>query len=130
MTQPRFNPQALFFSNDGSLYSDSLICSGLLPAKLGGKPCPFAVSKQMPSPQPLSDEDADYDARKGNPGDLAPPCALLHVGPVSHWEGHDRYFLPEEILPLRLFFCRQEFWFVVNGLANDEPTRIQRDGDD
>ena len=127
MPQPQFNPRALFLSNDGSLYSDTLICSGLLPAKLGGKPCPHARNKQMPDPQQLQRDDPGYDARRGEPGDLCPPCALLHIGPLSNWEGHDRYFLPEELLPLRLFFCKQEFWFVVAGLNDDKPKQIVND---
>lgn len=124
MSQSRFSPRALFLSNDGSLYSDTLICSGLLPAKLGGKPCPFAQAKQMPDPQVLNREDPDYASGKGKPGDLCPPCAVMHVGALGEWEGHERYFLPEELLPLRLFLCKQEFWFVVMGLNDDEATHI------
>jgi hypothetical protein len=125
-----FNPRALFLSNDGSLYSDSLICSGLLPSKFGGKPCPHAQNKQLPDLQPLSEEETNADTRKGNSGDLCPPCALLHLGALGNWEGHNRYFIPEELLPLRLFFCKQEYWFVVNGLTNDAPQHIQHDDDD
>ena len=127
MRQSHFNPRALFLSTDGSLYSDTLICSGLLPAKLGGKPCPFAQNKQMPDPQPLRTEDVDYHPRKGKNGDLCPPCATLNVGALETWDGHVRYFLSEELLPLRLFQCKQEFWLVVSGLYDDAPTQLFTD---
>lgn len=123
MTNAQFTPRALFISSDGMLYSDSLICSGLLPAQLQGRPCPFADNKHMPTPQPLNPEAADYDPAKGQPGDLCPPCAVRHAGTLGAWEEHKRYYIPEELLPLRLFQCRQGFWLIVPGIYNDEPTR-------
>ncbi len=124
MTNSDFNPRALFISADGMLYSDSLICSGLLPAKLGGKPCPFAQDKHMPKPRPLDPADLEYDPARGKPGELCPPCAVLHAGALDDWEEHERLHLPEEVLPLRLFQCRQAFWLIMPGLYNDEPTRL------
>ncbi len=124
MTNADFKPRALFISADGMLYSDSLICSGLLPDKLGGKPCPFAQDRHMPKPRPLDPADPEYDAAKGKPGELCPPCAVLHVGALDDWEEHERLHLPEEVLPLRLFQCRQSFWLVVPGLYDDAPTRL------
>lgn len=124
MTNSDFNPRALFLSSDGTLYSDSLICSGLLPAKLGGKPCPFAHNKHMPKPQPLNSKDDDYELVKGKPGELCPPCAVLHVGALDRWEEHEQYHFAEELLPLRLFQCRQAFWLIVPGLYDDEATRL------
>jgi hypothetical protein len=126
MTQSRFNPRALFLSKDGSLYSDTLICSGLLPAQLGGKPCPYAVNKQMPEPVPLPADGSENDALKGQPGDLCPPCAHLNAGPLRDWDEHERYFVPEELLPLRLFQCKQAFWLVVMGLYDADATQIEK----
>jgi len=130
MTNSDFNPRALFISADGMLYSDSLICSGLLPAKLGGRPCPFSQDKHMPKPQPLDPADPEYDPRRGKPGDLCPPCAVLQIGALDDWEEHEQLHLPEEVLPLRLFQCRQGFWLVVPGLYDDDPTRIVIDAPD
>lgn len=124
MTDPTFSPRALFISADGMLYSDSLICSGLLPAKLGGKPCPFAQDKHMPPPRPLDPSDPAYHPAQGRPGELCPPCAVLHLGALDDWEEHERLHLPDDVLPLRLFQCRQAFWLVVPGLYNDTPTRL------
>jgi len=124
MTNPDFSPRALFISADGTLYSDSLICSGLLPARLGGRPCPFSQDRQMPRPQPLDSRDAEHDPGRGKPGDLCPACAVAQIGALDDWEEHERLHLPAEVLPLRLFQCRQGFWLVVPGLYNDDPTRI------
>ncbi|WP_229453922.1 hypothetical protein [Nostoc sp. CHAB 5715] len=35
-------PKALFLSPDGNVYPDSLICSGIIPGELDGKPCPHS----------------------------------------------------------------------------------------
>lgn len=130
MNEGVYTPRALFLSTDGSLYSDTLICSGLLPGKLGGKPCPFAMRKQMPAPVALAADAPDYDPDRGEPGDLCPPCAMHHIGALETWEGHKRYFVPEELLPLRLFKCRQDFWLVVIGLRDDRPKRLVNDDGD
>jgi len=102
--------KGLFIAPDGKVYPDTLICSGILPAHLDGKPCPFAQNARLPDPQLLDAEAVGYSIDKGKPGDLCPPCAKQN--------------LPEELLPLRLFKCRQWLWFVVPGLLESDPTRI------
>jgi len=56
-------PRALFLSPDGNIYPDSMICSGVLPAELNGKPCPFSQSGRIPDPLPL---DANKFSRSDN----------------------------------------------------------------
>jgi hypothetical protein len=50
-------PKALFLAPDGNVYPDTMICSGILPAELGGMPCPFAKQGRIPKPQPLNAAD-------------------------------------------------------------------------
>jgi len=121
-------PKALFISPDGNIYPDTLICSGILPAELGGKPCPFSQAGRIPDPIPLNPDDPSYTVDKGQPGDLCPPCAKQQLANLGHWQGHGKHEFSKELLPLRLFKCRQWFWFVVPGLYEAEPSRLYLNG--
>lgn len=116
--------KGLFLASDGKVYPDTLICSGILPAHLDGKPCPYAQNARLPDPQPLDVEAVGYNIDKGKPGDLCPPCAKQNLSSLAHWQGHGGQNFPEELLPLRLFKCRQWLWFVVPGLLETDPTYI------
>ncbi len=117
-------PRALFLSPDGNIYPDTLICSGIIPAELGGKPCPFSAAGRFPEVNPLDPDDPNYSIDKGQPGDLCPPCAKQQLGCLGHWQGHGGQQFPEELLSLRLFKCRQWLWLVVPGLHDAVPTRM------
>ena len=67
-------PRALFPAYDGSVYPDTLICSGILPAELGGKPCPFSENGRLPLPRPLDPSDPSYSIDKGKPAIFARPA--------------------------------------------------------
>jgi hypothetical protein len=122
-------PRALFLSPDGNIYPDTLICSGIIPAELGGKPCLFSQSGRFPDLQPLNPDDPGYSADKGQPGDLCSPCAKQQLGSLGHWQGHGGQRFPEELLPLRLFKCRMWLWLVVPGLYDAEPTKTTMNGE-
>jgi hypothetical protein len=117
-------PRALFLSPDGNIYPDTLICSGIMLAELGGRPCPFSQAGRFPPPQPLSQDEPGYTIDKGRPGELCPPCAKQQLSSLGHWQGHGGRRFPEALLPLRLFKCRQWLWLVVPGLYDADPTRI------
>ena len=119
--------RALFLSPDGNVYPDSLICSGILPAELGGKPCPFSQAGRIPEPHPLDAADPSYTVDKGQQGDLCPPCAKQQLVHLGHWHGHGNQQFPEHLSQLRLFKCRQWFWLVIPGLLHAEPTVLQHD---
>lgn len=119
--------KALFLSPDGNIYSDTMICSGVLPAELGGKPCPFSQAGRFPDLLPLNFNDPNYTADKGQPSDLCPPCAKQQLANLGHWQGHGKQQFPQELLSLRLFKCRQWFWLVVPGLHDAEPTKLSPD---
>lgn len=121
--------KALFLSSDGRIYPDSLICSGIIPAELGGKPCPYAQNGRFPDPVPLDATHPQYTIDKGNPGELCPPCAKQKLAHLGHWQGHGGQTFPEALLPLRLFKCRQWLWMVVPGLHEAEPTKIQEENE-
>jgi hypothetical protein len=121
-------PKALFLSPDGNIYPDSMICSGALPAELGGKPCPFSQLGRIPDSVPLNSQDPAYNMDKGRPGDLCPPCVKQQLAHLGHWQGHGQQTFPQELLPLRLFKCRQWFWLVVPGLLDAEPAHISWNG--
>ena len=122
-------PKALFLAPDGHIYPDTMICSGLIPAELGGRPCPFSQNGRLPDPIPLCKNSSTYTIDKGRPSDLCPPCAKQQLGSLGHWQGHRGQTFPEELLPLRLFKCRQWLWLVIPGLRDDMSTNRLYDGD-
>jgi len=127
MKNDNSNPKALFLSTRGNIYPDSLICSGLLAVELKRLACPHSVEGRIPAPVPLDGNDASYSADKGNIGDLCPPCAAQQLANLGHWQGYKGQMYPDELLPLRLFKCRQGFWLVIPGLLDSEPTKINLD---
>lgn len=120
--------RALFLSPDGSIYPDTLVCSGVIPPELDGQPCPFSEDGHLPDPVPLDSSDPAYSVDKGHPGELCPPCAKQQLANLGHWQGHGGQRFPEDMLSLRLFKCRQWFWMVVIGLYEKEPTKISGNG--
>ncbi len=117
------NPKALFLASDGTIYPDTLICSGIMSAELGGA-CPYSQAGRFPDPIPLDSEDPNHSLDKGNPGDLCPPCAKQQLSSLNHWQGHGGQSFPEDLLPLRLFKCQRWLWLVVPGLHDAEPTKL------
>src|ERR1039457_1121351 len=118
-------PRALFLMRDDAVYPDNLICSGVIPAELGGQPCPYSDAGRVPRPVPLCAESPNYSVDKGQPGDLCPPCAKQQLGALAHWQGHIGQRFPKELTELRLFKCRQWFWLVIPGLYDSEAIIIQ-----
>lgn len=124
MNKPSDKPKAFFLSPDGNIYPDTMICSGVIPAELNGQPCPFSQNGRLPDPIPLHKNGSVYTIDKGKLGDFCPPCAKQQLGPLGHWQGHHNQTFPEELLPLRLFKCRQWLWLVIPGLRDDTPTSL------
>lgn len=124
MTSHSGDPKAIFLSPDGNVYPDTLICSGVIPSELGGKPCPYSNAGRMPDVVPLDQTAANYTIDKGRPGDLCPPCAKQQLASLGHWQGHGGTKFPQDLLALRLFKCRQWFWLVVPGLSDSVPTEF------
>ncbi|MCB8943937.1 MAG: hypothetical protein H6658_09295 [Ardenticatenaceae bacterium] len=116
--------RALFLAADGQIYPDVLICSGVLPEQLGGRPCFLAENGRLPTPIPLNQNSPDYHARKGQPGDLCPPCARESWGSLEQWQGGEAGLFGEGLRPLRLFKCQQNMWLVVPGLFEAAPDQI------
>ena len=121
MEKRTHRPKALFLSADGTLYPDTLICSG-------SKPCPYARDGGMPDPTPLDPNGPAYSVDKGQPGDLCPPCAKQQLSSLAHWQGHGGQHFAAALLPLRLFKCRRWFWLVVPGLEDAAPTVLRTVG--
>jgi hypothetical protein len=117
-------PKALFLSPDGNVYPDNLICTGIIPAELDGKPCPHSQAGRFPGIKPLNPEDSNYTIDKGKPGDLCPTCAKQQLAHLGHWQGHRNQKFPEELLSLRLFKCRMWLWLVVPGLHDHDATQL------
>jgi hypothetical protein len=116
--------RALFLAADGQVYPDVLICSGVLPEQLHGKPCPFAENGRVPTPRPLNPDAPGYVPEQGHPGDLCPPCACENWGSLSQWQGENELAYPQALGPLRLFKCRQNLWLVVPGLYEATPSQF------
>ena len=120
-------PKALFLSPNGEVLPDHLICSGLLPAEFGGKPCSYSTGGSFPGIKPLVITAPGYSIDKGKVGDLCPACAISQLAHVGHWQGHGGVNYPDELSPLRLFKCRAGFWLVVPGLCDDTASTINLD---
>lgn len=118
-------PKAYFLGPEGKIFPDTLICSGMLPAELQGKPCPYSQNGRLPDPVPFNENDPSYSLDKGKPGDLCPPCVKQKLAHLGHWQGHGGQQFPKEFLPLRLFKCRMWLWLVVPGLYDDNPTELK-----
>ena len=93
MNDHNSEPRAIFLSPDGSLYPDTLICSGVIPPELGGKPCPFSQAGRMPDVAPLDLAATNYTVDKGQPGDLCQQTIPTSSG-TSHRARSD-YAAPE-----------------------------------
>ncbi|KPK90117.1 MAG: hypothetical protein AMJ88_16605 [Anaerolineae bacterium SM23_ 63] len=110
-------PRALFLLPEGIFLRDDLICSGIFPSHLDGKPCPFADGGKMPKPQPLDEAKVSMHPKLGRVGDVAPPCVVEQLGPLREWRRREGVRYPSDLSPLRLYKCRQMFLLVVPGLA-------------
>lgn len=86
MTKPYDkDAKALFLSPDGNIYADYLICSGIIPAELHKKACPFALNGRVLDPHPLEADADDYTIDKGKPGDFCPPlpCSSAQLTKIT-----------------------------------------------
>jgi hypothetical protein len=110
-------PRALFLFSDGMFLRDDLICSGLFPSHLNGKPCPFADGGKLPKPQPLNKVKVSMHPKLGRRGDLVPPCVVEGLGPLWAWRRNEGARYPSDLGQLRLYKCRQMFLLVLPGLA-------------
>lgn len=114
------SPKAPFLAPDGNTYPDNLICSGVIPAELNSKPCPYSQNGHMPAPVPLNADDETYSIDKGKLCDMCPPCASQQLSNLEHWQGYKGQNYPENLLPLMLFKCWQGFWLIVPGIRDDD----------
>ena len=126
MTYQTKGAKALFLASDGQIYPDVLICSGVLPEQLHGEPCPYAENGHLPTPMPLNKDSPGYRSEQGQPGDLCPPCARGNWAGLGQRQGEHGRTYPQELLPLRLFKCRQNLWLVIPGLYEAMPDQILR----
>jgi hypothetical protein len=46
---------------------------------------------------------------------------VRHYGSLADWLGPKASSIPDDVLSLRLFECRQRFLLVVPGIQNDRP---------
>jgi hypothetical protein len=113
-------PRALFLFSEGLFLRDDLICSGLFPSYLDGKPCPFADGGRMPQPQPLDEVKVSMNPKLGRIGDLTPPCVIERLGPLREWLRGEDVRYPSDLGLLELYKCRQMFLVVVPGLARGQ----------
>lgn len=129
-------PKALFIISGGKTLPEDAICSGLL-ARLplvsedqgSSTSCRYYVNDVFPEVKPLDEKDPLYSIDKGNPGDFAPTCAICQHSSLENSQRGSRsegkFF--QELLPLRLFKCRQGLFLVIPGLYDDSPQEIKLD---
>ena len=79
---------ALFLAENGALYPDKLICSGVLPEQFSAQPCPPAHNGRFPGTALLDAGHPQYSTDKGKPDDLCPPRAKQNLANSNYWQSH------------------------------------------
>jgi hypothetical protein len=113
-------PQVLFLGCGGKVYTEDYICGD----GTAGEVCEYSDKGKFPGLIVLDESQRTYTLDKGKPGDLCPSCAKQNLSDLGYWQGHQDSHYPDELLPLRLFKCRQWVWLVVRGLREDNPTEL------
>lgn len=121
MHEKQGEPQALFLFSNGLLLGDNLICSGKLETQFRGA-CKYSDDGQMPGLMRLAFDGPSQESRLGRSGDLAPQCALEHLGDLTTWQKHIRERYPDRYSNLRVFKCRQMLMLIVPGIRNDRAS--------
>jgi len=119
------SPRALFLSDEGTVFPDSVVCAGLVPGRELGAPCPHSDAGRMPLPRRIEARAAHIAPGRGRPGHLAPPCAVQALGSLALFLGARAASFGPELQPLRVFKCRLMYLLVVPGLRDERPGEIQ-----
>jgi hypothetical protein len=118
-------PRALFLFPEGMFLRDDLVCSGIFPSHLDGKPCPFADEGKIPKPQPLDKVKVSIQPNLGRVGDLVPSCIVRQLGPLQAWRRGEGARYPSNLSRLRLYKCCQMFLLVMPGLAEGQDMQTE-----
>jgi hypothetical protein len=118
-------PRALFLFPNRKVEGDDLVCSGRRPSLLEGKSCSYSQDGRAPRPVRVKEIQEGRNRLLGLPDDLAPPCAICQLGALVVWENTLVGAEDPRLRMLRLFKCSQMFLFVVPGLLDAYPDRIQ-----
>lgn len=114
--------EALFLASDGTVYPESLVCSGRVLLDFSGTPCEHSTNGRMPELVVLDTSLPTYTPDKGDQGDLIPLCAKQHLSSLGHWD--DKGLYPQQLHQLRLFKCRMWLWFVIPGLCDQSAGKL------
>lgn len=126
MHEKQVEPQALFLFSEGLLIEDALICSGKLETQFSGA-CKYSENGQMPGLMTLTFDEPSQESRLGKSGDLAPQCALEHLGDLATWQKNIGERYPHRYSQLRVYKCRQMLMLIVPGIRNDRASIIEDD---
>lgn len=126
MHEKHGEPQALFLFSRGLLIADNLICSGKLETPFQGA-CKYSDNGQMPGLKRLLVDEKSQETRLGKGGDLAPHCALEHLGDLGTWQKNIGERYPHRYSHLRVYKCRQMLMLIVPGIRNDRASMIEDD---
>jgi hypothetical protein len=88
---------------DNGEYAEHLVCGGVVHWNEGRGACLHSIAGRFPG---LTSD--------GN-GGFHCPCVKFTLGPLAGWQGHGGNLWREELLPLSLFKCKMDYWFVVEG---------------
>jgi hypothetical protein len=116
--------RAYFLSSTGEFLPDTLVCSGYAKTILEREECSFSENGRLPLPMPVSNHSVlDFPGIE-SPNDLWPACAVARMGSLEQWQDAAGGGVPKALLGLRVFKCTQMLLFVVPGLEDDRPERI------
>jgi hypothetical protein len=110
-------PRALFLSPDGTIYSDEQVCSGAVPGRQKGKPCPLSDSGRIRFGWPTPDGPSPTTPTAAEAPVAIPPCVVEQLGTLGDWMGKGKTRYPPQLWPLRLMKCAQMFLLVVPGVS-------------
>ena len=126
MHEKHGEPQALFLFSKGLLITDDLVCSGKLETQFKGA-CKYSDDGHMPGLMTLTVDELSQESRLGMSGDLAPQCALEHLGSLESWQTTIGEQYPQRYAHFRVYKCRQMLMLIVPGIRNDQASVFQDD---
>jgi hypothetical protein len=108
-------PRALFLFPSSNPLPDDEICSGQLPTRLKGKPCPYSDQGRIPFHDPFDTGKSLQMNREDPSHSEAASCSLQNLGMLEDWVKEYPLIFPKGMGHKILYKCRQMFFVIFIG---------------